>query len=185
MSASVKTIQCASCGGSSARRAEQCSYCGNYLLHLSPLERTSQGSTETNRYFRSLKKLYQGSMVTGLILMILIYFVLFGRLSEDELVAVSPIWFLLIIFGAGGIYSEKAVGLILEKRVTTFHKALIQAIKSLAPILMVGMFVLFLVPAILLGISKRLSSPLLIATVVTAVWAAILYLFLMGIFPSL
>jgi hypothetical protein len=185
MSANVKTIQCPSCGGSSAAKVEQCTYCGNYLLHLSPFERTHQGVAGTHPYFRSLKKLYRGAMVTGLALMILIYFVLFSRLSEDELVAVSPIWFLLIIFGAGGIYSEKAVGLILEKRANTFHSALIQSIKSLSPVLMVGMFVLFLIPAILMGISKRLSSPLLITMIVTAVWALILYLFLMGIFPSL
>lgn len=185
MSVTTRVIQCPTCGGSSSPSVQQCTYCGNYLLHLSPLERSRQPVPGTQFYFQSLKRLYQVAVGLGITLMILIYFVLFKQLSEDQLVAISPIWFFLITFGAGGIYAEKAVMFILEKRATTFHEALMQAVKSLAPILRVGVFILFLIPAILLGISRRLSSPLFITLLVTGVWTLILYFFLMGIFPSL
>ena len=185
MGATVKVIQCPGCGGSSDPRGEKCSYCGNYLLHLSAWERRAQPVFVGGHYFRSLRRLYQAALLLGAAAMLLIYFVFFNRLSEDELVAISPVWFLLIVFGAGGIYAEKAVVLILEKRAATFHEALLQAARSLAPVLKIGVFILFLIPAMLLGISRRLSSPLLIALIVTIVWAMALYLFLMGIFPSL
>lgn len=184
MEASVRTINCPSCGAATPPNKSQCDYCGNYLLHLTPFEKRSH-PLAGDAYFHSLKRLYQASLALGLVAAVLIYFVFFNQLSEDELVLISPTWFLLTIFGTGGLYAEKAVRQILAKQAATFHEALLQSVKGLSPILVVAVYMVFLIPILLLGISKRLSSPLLIALLITLIWAVVLYLFLVGIFPSL
>ena len=185
---SVKVIQCPTCGGSSASKSEKCDYCGNYLLHLTVFEQRKEpvqsGDADT-RYFRSLKRFYQTIIAIGLIMAGIIYFVMFDSLSEDELVAISPIWFLLIIFGTCGLYTEKAVIIILHKLESNFADALIRATRSVSPLIRVLVFIIFGFPFFVIGVRKRFSSPLLISTLITLFWAAALYVFLMGIFPSL
>jgi hypothetical protein len=188
MAPSVKVIQCPTCGGSSSPKSEKCDFCGNYLLHLTIFEQRKAPLTDAGpekRYFRSLKRWYQIMITLGLGMAFVIYFLMFDSFSEDELVAISPIWFLLIIFGTCGLYTEKAVHLILNKKAKTFAEALIQATNSLSPIVRVAVFIVFAVPFFLFGITKKFSSPLLISTLVTIAWAGVLYVFLLGIFPSL
>ncbi|MCB0835098.1 MAG: hypothetical protein KDD63_06420 [Bacteroidetes bacterium] len=187
-SQSVKVIQCPTCGGSSSPKSEKCDFCGNYLLHLTVFEQRREPvdtSDPEGGYFRSLKRIYQVMITLGLGMAFVIYFLMFDSLSEDELVAISPVWFLLIIFGTCGLYTEKAVHLILNKKAENFAEALIQATNSLSPFIRIAVFLVFAVPFFLFGITKKFSSPLLISILVTLVWAAVLYVFLFGIFPSM
>ena len=82
MGVTVKVIQCPACGGSSDPQEKKCNYCGNYLLQLSALERSSQPAA-TGHYFRSLRRLYQATLLLGAAGMVLVYFVFFKRFSED------------------------------------------------------------------------------------------------------
>ncbi|MEZ4825453.1 MAG: zinc ribbon domain-containing protein [Bacteroidia bacterium] len=187
----ANVIQCPTCGGSVSPRADKCSYCGNFLVHLSVFETRAPGAavkTESEpqfRYFRSLKPLYQVAVVSGLIMAGLIYFFMFDNFSEDELVAISPLWFLLIVFGTAGLFTEKAVKLVLNREEKDFPAAIVKATASFSLIVQLAVYLIFFVPFFVLGLVKRFSSPLIIATLITLVWAAVLYFFLVGIFPSL
>ncbi|MDX2250264.1 MAG: hypothetical protein SF052_26010 [Bacteroidia bacterium] len=186
----VKVQQCPTCGGSSPHASDRCNYCGNYLLHLTIFEQKpgpAQGNPPDEKwlYFRSLKRGYQLMIAAGLLMAGTIYLLIFDRLSEDELVAVSPIWFLLIILGTGGLFTEKAVQLILQKQANDFPSAIGKATQSLSPIVRLAVGIVFLVPFFIFGLTKRFSSPLIITSLMTLVWALVLYLFLFGIFPSL
>lgn len=188
MPKSVKVIQCPTCGGSSSPKEERCSYCGNYLLHLTIFERR-KGKEEGEerhefKYFFSLKRLYQIAIGIGTIMAIYLYVIAFDDFSETELVNISPIWFLCIHFGISGLYTEKAATLILKREANTFAEGLQKATKGLSPILVVLIYIVFIPPFILLNL-RKLSSPLLISLLTTIAWATILYIFLMGIFPSL
>jgi len=122
--------------------------------------------------------------MAGLILMLGTYVFFFDTLSEDELVAWSPVWFLLLIFGIGGFYGEKAIHTILDGKAKDFTDALIKASESLGIITSIFILVVFLLPG-LFGVYKWLSSPFLITLTVTLIWAIGLYFFLYGIFPSM
>ncbi|MEZ4775180.1 MAG: hypothetical protein R3D00_18495 [Bacteroidia bacterium] len=187
-----KVIQCPTCGGSSPSKSERCNFCGNYLLHLTIFEKTNepipaQAKKENApvHYFRSLKLLYQIMITSGLLMAGTIYLFMFDEFSETEMVTVSPIWFLLIIFGTGGLFTEKALRLILDKEVSDFPSAVKKAAESFSPIVQIGVFLIFLVPFFVFGLTRFFSSPLIITTLMTLVWAAVLYIFLIGIFPSL
>lgn len=185
-----KIIQCPTCGGSSSPKSERCDFCGNYLLHLTIFEKKNEPGPAQNEgtpahYFRSLKGLYQIMIAAGLLMAATLYLFMFNRFSETELVTLSPIWFLLTIFGTGGLFTEKAVRLILDKESPDFPSAIKKSAGSLSPIVQVFVFLIFLVPFFVFGLTKKFSSPLIITSLMTLVWAAVLYLFLMGIFPSL
>ncbi|MEL6251415.1 MAG: zinc ribbon domain-containing protein [Bacteroidota bacterium] len=182
-------LLCPSCGGSNSPNAKNCQYCGNYLPNLTAWERreTPSGANDKTRdykYFHSLSRLYYGSLIFGLVLMLGTYVFFFDALSEDELVAWSPVWFLLIIFGAGGFYGEKAIHIILDGEAKDFTDGLLKASASIGIIPRMFLFLIFLLPG-LFGVYKFLSSPVLISLTVTVFWAAALYIFLFGIFPSL
>lgn len=186
--AAVKVIQCPTCGGSSSPKSERCDYCGNYLLHLTIFEqRKDPVKTEADVpvYFRSLKRLYQLLIMAGLGMAFVIYFLMFDDFSEDELVAISPLWFLLTIFGTSGLFTEKAVRLILNKKAETFPDAIIKATDSLVPVVRFLVFIVLFLPFFIFGLTKRFSSPLIISFLLTLAWGIFLYTFLVAIFPSL
>lgn len=191
MPQTVKVIQCPSCGGPTPSKAPQCEYCGNYLLHLTPFERLPapeqpEPKGSSIHFFRSLKNFYRIIMYAGIAMAIVIYFVFFDDFSETELVNISPIWFLMIIFGTCGLYTEKAVQLILDREAETFGDALSKAVGKLrSPLSMVLVFLVFSLPFLIFGIKRRFSSPLIISTLTTLIWAAALYFFFIAIFPEL
>ncbi|MEM7370959.1 MAG: hypothetical protein AAF587_20260 [Bacteroidota bacterium] len=187
----VKAITCPSCGAPTASKSPQCSYCGNYLLHLTPFERKAapekpEAVDTSIHYFRSLKHLYRLIMYAGIAMAGIIYVVMFDSLSETELVNISPIWFLLIIFGTCGLYTEKAVLLILNRQADTFAEALNKAVSELkSPVSIVLVYVVFSLPFLIFGVRERFSSPLIISLLTTLLWAGALYFFLIAIFPEL
>ncbi len=178
-------IQCSSCGGSSPIESESCDYCGQFLLRLTPFERRrSPLAQKGGTYFRSLGPLYKLSALAGFLMMIVLYGFLFDSLSETQLVSLSPIWFLLLVFGICGMHAEKAVALILGEEAKTFSEALSKVTQSLPPFMTLVVYFVFSLPCFFLD-STRFSSPLLIATLTTGLWAGALYFFLFAIFPSL
>ena len=190
MSAKIRTIQCPSCGAPSSPKSKQCDYCGNYLLHLTLFEKRKSPAPESEdadfKYFHSLRTIYRVSMYAGIAMAVVIYGFFFNDLSEDELVMLSPIWFLLIVFGACGLYAEQAVFLILEKEAKDFPDALGKAIGKLkSPLNKIFIFLVFALPGFVFGIRRNFSSPLIISGLTTLIWGAALYIFLVGIFPSM
>lgn len=182
-------LQCSSCGAINSPKATTCDYCNNYLPQLTIWERreTPQDPNTESRdykYFHSLSKVYWAALMAGLILMVGTYVFFFDELSEDELVAWSPVWFLLLIFGIGGFYGEKAIRTILDGEAKNFTDGLTKASESIGIIQRIFIMLVFLLPG-LFGVYKKLSSPILITITVTLIWAAALYFFLFGIFPSL
>ncbi len=190
MPKAVKVIQCPTCGASSSPKKERCDYCGNYLLHLTIFEQRTKASAEVEKsedyftYFISLKRLYQFTIAIGSLMAIYLYFIAFNDFSETELVIFSPVWFLCIHFGISGLYTEKAVKLILKREAKTFAEGLQKATESLSPILTVIIYIVFIPPFFILNL-KKLSSPLLISLLTTIAWAGLLYFFFVAIFPSL
>jgi len=160
------------------------------LLHLTFLERRSPKSAEQVerdehfRYYNSLKWLYQLAIVVGLSMAVYIYLIAFDDFSETEMVNLSPLWFLLFNFGISGLYTEKAVRFILDHKANTFAEGLSMSTQSLIPLFRIVVYIVFLPPFLLLSL-KKLSSPLLISLLTTLFWGVGLYVFLMGIFPSL
>lgn len=183
----IEVVRCPSCGGSTPLDAHACQYCGSYLLRLSRLEtsvqpRPIEGGKEA--WFRSLAWLYRGALVIGAALFVVLYFVAFDSFSETELVTLSPVWFLLFNFGLSGLYAEEAVRLVLRGEAETFTRALAMSTESIPLLFRLGAWLVFLPPFALLNL-KKVSSPLRLSVTTTLAWAALLYLFLVGIFPSL
>ena len=185
--AAVSVIRCPSCGASTAPDETRCAYCGSWLLKLSPLERRAAPRVTAGGqkvWFRSLAPLYKLAAAAGGAMFVFLYFVAFDSFSETELVRLSPVWFLLVNFGLSGLYTERAVNLVLAGEQASFADALEAATASVPPIFRAGIYVVFLPPFVLLGL-KAVSSPLVLSAVTTAAWGALLYAFLVGIFPSL
>lgn len=118
-------------------------------------------------------------------MMLVLYLVMFDSLSETELVGLSPIWFLLIVFGTCGMHAEKAVNLILSKKADSFADALAKVTSKLPPFVVIVVYLVFSLPAFFLGLKRWCSSPLLLATLTSGLWGLALYFFLFAIFPSL
>jgi len=179
----VHALRCANCGAPVEDPKEQrCSFCGVYLLRLSRLElATIDGKVGV---FRSLRPLYLAFIAAAVLSVVLIYFVFFDSLSETLLVRISPIWFLLGVVGTCGLYTEKAVKLVLAQKAETLQDGLIKGTASLPLLLRLLVGLIFVAPRLLINLNKT-SSPFWITTTTTAVWAALLYLFLVGIFPAL
>jgi hypothetical protein len=136
-------------------------------------------------FFRSLGSFYKLSAAAGLVMMLVLYVFMFDSLSETELVSLSPVWFLLLVFGTCGMHAEKAVDLVLQKKAKTFSEALTAVTKSLPPFLTIVVYLVFSLPSFFLGLKRWVSSPLLLATMTTLLWGLALYFFLFAIFPSL
>lgn len=187
--ATRSAIQCSTCGGSSPDEDDRCEYCGNFLLRLTPFERLKAGPTPRPEadvnYFRSLSWLYKLAASAGFVGMLILYVFMFDSFSETELVGLSPLWFLSLVFGLGGLHAEKAVRLILSKKATDFADALSQVTSSLPPFLVIVVYLVFALPAFFLGLRRWCSSPLLLATLTSSLWGLALYFFLFAIFPSL
>lgn len=184
-----KAIRCSSCGGSSPRDSDSCQYCGSYLLHLTAFELLKAGPSPSQQegvtFFRSLRGLYKFAISVGVLGVLVLYVFMFDQFSETALVALSPLWFLSLAFGLGGLHGEKAVQLIHSKKATDFPDALALVTRSLPPFLVVLVYLVFALPAFFLGLKRWCSSPLLLATMTSGLWGLALYFFLFAIFPSL
>ena len=181
---SVKIIRCVTCGAPTKRLEKNCQYCGNFLIHLTPFELLSNSVAPNQPFFRSLKILYKASLIMGLVACFLIYIVFFNFLSETELVLISPVWFLLLHFGISGLYTERAIGAIINRKATDFHEGLQQATSDSGPLIALVVKITFL-PLLLLFGFKKVTSPLILALLTTLIWGLLLNFFFVGIFPQL
>lgn len=186
----LRPVQCPCCGASTPPDAARCEYCESYLLRLTPLERRSmsaavgEGGSADGALFRSLRPLYLLCIAAGVGMCFWLYFIAFDDFSETELVRLSPIWFLLFHFGVSGLYTEKAVRLILGGKADSFAAALAAATAEVSPIARLVVWVVFTPPFALLGL-RKVSSPLMLSGITTLAWAGLLYAFLVGVFPNL
>ncbi len=183
----IEVVRCPSCGGSTPLDSPACQYCGSYLLRLSRLESPADPRPIKGRqdaWFRSLAWIYRAALLIGVALFVTLYFVAFDSFSETELVTLSPVWFLLFNFGLSGLYAEEAVRLVLRGEAETFTRALAMSTESIPLLFRLGAWLVFLPPFALLNL-KKVSSPLRLSVTTTLAWGALLYLFLVGIFPSL
>ncbi|HEU4406194.1 MAG TPA: hypothetical protein VFS43_13095 [Polyangiaceae bacterium] len=161
---------------------ERCRYCGAYWLALSPLERSTR--PETRGRFRSLRGLYLASFVGGSLFAAVIYLALFNHLSETTLVRLSVLWALPVVFGLGGLYTEKSVALVVAGRAQTFHEGLRLATGELSPLLRLGVYVVFAPPLLALRLD-RIASPLRASALTALLWSGLLWAFFEFVFPSL
>ncbi len=160
----------------------RCRYCGAHWLALSPLERSAR--PEARGRFRSLRGLYLASFAGGSLLAALLYVVLFDRLSETTLVRLSALWVLPVVFGLGGLYTEKSVALVVAGRAQTFGEGLRLATAELSPLLRFGVYVVFFPPLLALRLD-RITSPLRASALTALLWSGLLWAFFELVFPSL
>ncbi len=123
--------------------------------------------------------IYIATLVLGLINFVYIYVFKFDSLTEDQLVLYTPIWLLLFIFGAYGIFSCKLMREVKEGHYQNMRAALVESSKSF------GIFgplrQIFFFPLIFLNV----KNVFFLALVSTLIWAVLLVLFLQFIFPEL
>ena len=186
----VSVRQCPSCGASVSPKQEQCSYCNNYLVQLTPFERRATpaeaGDGADVKYFHSLRRFYWMLQAAGIAGAVYIYVLNFDNFSETEMVQWSPWWFMALVWGMSGLYAERVVKAILQGKADSFVSGLHQATKGMVPIMTVLIYLLFFPPFFLLGLHRwRINSPLLISLSVSLLWGIFLFVFLFGIFPSL
>ena len=185
-------FRCARCGASTAPHLERCEYCDAWLVHLTVFERGAERDVQRDGdepradvpRFRSLRVLYGAALAASVVMFVVLYFIAFDRFSETELVALSPVWFLGLHFGLSGLFTERALDAVLRGEARTFREGLVHATRSSAPLLSLAVAVVFFPPFLLFGL-RRFTSPLLLSLFTTLAWAALLYGFLFGIFPSL
>jgi len=182
------TYRCARCGASTAPHLERCEYCDAWLVHLTVFERKDVLDEADRRVdvprFRSLRGLYRAALAASVVGFVTLYFVAFDRFSERELVALSPAWFLGFQFGMSGLFTERALDAVLRGEARTFREGLLHATRASAPLVRIAVAVVFFPPFLLFGL-RRFTSPLLLSLFTTLAWAALLYGFLFGVFPSL
>jgi len=151
-----------------------------------------------------MKSLYWICAIGGVASAIYIYGIAFDSFSETELIAISASWFLPMIFGIYGLIATRMMAEktdeVLDytklevnqapsnnKRGTTaqiFGSGMGRLIGRIPLIgIVVGLVVLaFFLPFLA---TKKMKSPFLAALSATGIWAALLFVFLFGIFPSL
>ena len=123
--------------------------------------------------------IYITAIVLALINFIYIYLFKFDSLSEEKLVLYTPAWLLLFIFGIYGLLSSKLMKQVNEGKYQNTREALVQSSKSFGIFGPLGQ--IFFFPLIFLN----LKNTFLLVIVSTLIWAAMLVLFFLFIFPEL
>ena len=131
------------------------------------------------------------SLLGGLALAGTIYFGLFNRLSETMLVQLSGLWFLPFVFGLYGLLGRMALTKSPEKAATagaatgTAFAVIIRVVaRAVPPIISLGLILLIVLVGLPLFFIKN-KHPLVMASVGVAIWAPLLVVFLVFVFPSL
>ena len=145
-----------------------------------------------------MKNIYLLSLVGSVVAAILIYFVFFDSFSETVLVQMTAFWFLPLIFGLYGLVATKifkkgddGTPYYADVGALNQHSGVLQKAKLLGSTAGIGAMRIpyvsvFLMLCLLpLSLSKKAQSPLQMALIGTAIWAAMLFVFLVVIFPML
>lgn len=120
--------------------------------------------------------LYLLAIAAGILCALYIYGVVFDDLSEEELIQLSALWLLSIVFGVYGFVAEKLLQLMDEGDDLTISRAALiwtNAVPIIGIILMLPF--LFI----------KGSNPIAIALLATVFWALLLAGFFAVIFPLL
>ncbi|MEJ2610218.1 MAG: hypothetical protein P8179_09050 [Candidatus Thiodiazotropha sp.] len=139
------------------------------MPNIHPSNRSPK-SHSSNRF------LYLLAITVGILYALYIYGIAFNDLSEDELVQLSALWVLSIVFGVYGFVAEKLLQLIDEGDDLTIFRAT-QIWTSTVPIIGVILMLPFLF--------IKGKNPLVIALLATLFWALLLAGFFAVIFPLL
>ena len=110
---------------------------------------------------------------------IYIYSFRFDDFSEEQLIYYSPLWFLLLIFGIYGLTVSKMQQQVDEKQYQNIRQALVDSSPSFGifgPLRQLFFFPLFFL---------FFESVFVTALVSTLIWAGLLGLFFLLIFPEL
>ncbi len=111
---------------------------------------------------------------------VVIYTVLFGSLSETQLVQYTPYWLFPIVFGYYGLVAQRMEARLPTTRLDNVSDQLLNVIKESGPI---GQAFAFLVHAPFLLVKSR--TPWVVAFVGSVIWAIALTVFFSAIFPEL
>jgi hypothetical protein len=137
------------------------------------------------------KTVFLTSLLGGLGLAGTIYFVLFDRLSETLLVQLSGLWFLPFVFGFYGLLArsvakspEQNPSGAVETTTPIFGLIVKGVAAALPPIISIGLLLLFCIVGLPLFFVKS-RKPFVIASIGVGLWAPVLVLFLVFIFPEL
>jgi hypothetical protein len=118
------------------------------------------------------------------------YFGLFDQLSETLLVQLSGLWFLPFVFGFYGLLARSVVkspntGAAANETTAPIFAIIVKGIaRVLPPAISIVVLLLFCLVGLPLFFVKS-RKPFVIATIGVALWAPVLVLFLVFIFPEL
>ncbi len=145
-----------------------------------------------------MKNIYFLSLAGSLLAAILIYFVFFDSFSETTLIQMTAFWFLPLIFGLYGLVATKifkkgdaGTPSYADVGALNQHGGLLQKTKQLGSAAGIGAMripyvsLLLMLGLLPLTLSKKAQSPLQMALIGTAIWAGLLFVFLVVIFPML
>lgn len=126
-------------------------------------------------------RVFYGSLIAlGLGSAAVIYTVMFGSLSETELVRVSPFWLFPTVFGYYGLVAQRMEARLQESHLDTVSDQLLQVIKETGAL---GQAFAFLIHAPFLLVKSR--QPWVTALVGSLIWAIALTIFFGVVFPTL
>ena len=120
--------------------------------------------------------IFRLSIIFGIGIAVYIYGFFFDQLSEEQLVGLSPLWLLPIIFGAYGFIAESLLALIEKGEAKTIGAAAFIFLRTL-PIVGIILMLPFLV--------VRGDSAITIAFLSALFWGVLLILFFQLLFPLL
>ncbi|WP_212830382.1 hypothetical protein [Catellatospora sp. TT07R-123] len=129
---------------------------------------------------RAQRMFYAALITLGLGSAVVIHTVLFGRLSETELVHISPYWIFPVVFGYYGLVAQRMEARLQDTHLDTVSDQLLSVIKETG---LVGQVFAFLVHAPFLLVKSR--QPWVTALVGSLIWAMALILFFGLVWPSL
>ncbi|MBP7736947.1 MAG: hypothetical protein KA369_13300 [Spirochaetes bacterium] len=172
------TPNCINCGGTVDPSRAQCPYCGTFYDrdNINPVS-----NIFTSRGVRK-RAIYPIMIGSGVAICVAIYAFFFDRLSETQLVNLTPLWFFLITFGLYGYHAEKLLEIMASHRAADMRaaRALWFSMEGRSP--------LVTLPAHFFFFAERFVNkpwPALIALVGSLAWGLGLLVFFNGIFPSL
>ncbi len=124
----------------------------------------------------SYRGLYQAAIAGGVIGALYVYGVAFDELSEEQLIQLSALWLLPVVFGIYGFVAERLLQLQDEGDDLSIARA---ALMSTSALPVIG--IVLLLPFLFV----KHNNPIGLAFLATLVWAVLLFGFFAVIFPLL